>query len=467
MRRFVAYGPAFVVLLTAASMLIIIPAAVRRITSAHTHARLTLAQQALDQDELLDRLDQAVRNVALAVEPSVVHIEVRDRASRLMTGSTGSGWVFDDAGHVVTNAHVVAGARDIFVQFFDGARVRAELVGADPFADIAVLRVEPGSHLHPMRRATGLRVRQGERVFAFGSPFGFKFSMSEGIVSGLGRNARGPAGFASTTNYIQTDAAINPGNSGGPLVDIRGRLVGMNVAIATSHDTRAADAQSSGISFAIPLTTIETRVPQILAGGFVPGFLGVSFRDSSRFIDDPAYRSTGVTVGSVVPDSPAEKAGLQVGDIIVAIDDEAPGDGAVLRSLISAKAPGEKVMLRVFRRGDQEPAQVLTLEVTLAEAPLSVQAERTAALIYERTGLAINELRRGLFVTGVDADSPAAGAGFVEGQRIVSAEGSEVATLEAMIQTLTQKGLLRGESVTLGVEDDTGQVKSLTLSVGR
>ncbi|NUQ68861.1 MAG: trypsin-like peptidase domain-containing protein [Phycisphaerales bacterium] len=467
MRRFVAYGPAFVVLLTAASMLIIIPAAVRRITSAHTHARLTLAQQALDQDELLDRLDQAVRNVALAVEPSVVHIEVRDRASRLMTGSTGSGWVFDDAGHVVTNAHVVAGARDIFVQFFDGARVRAELVGADPFADIAVLRVEPGSHLHPMRRATGLRVRQGERVFAFGSPFGFKFSMSEGIVSGLGRNARGPAGFASTTNYIQTDAAINPGNSGGPLVDIRGRLVGMNVAIATSHDTRAADAQSSGISFAIPLTTIETRVPQILAGGFVPGFLGVSFRDSSRFIDDPAFRGTGVTVGSVVPDSPAEKAGLQVGDIIVAIDDEAPGDGAVLRSLISAKAPGEKVMLRVFRRGDQEPAQVLTLEVTLAEAPLSVQAERTAALIYERTGLAINELRRGLFVTGVDPDSPAAGAGFVEGQRIVSAEGSEVATLEAMIQTLTQKGLLRGESVTLGVEDDTGQVKSLTLSVGR
>lgn len=467
MRRFVAYGPAFVVLLTAASMLIIIPAAVRRITSAHTHARLTLAQQALDQDELLDRLDQAVRNVALAVEPSVVHIEVRDRASRLMTGSTGSGWVFDDAGHVVTNAHVVAGARDIFVQFFDGARVRAELVGADPFADIAVLRVEPGSHLHPMRRATGLRVRQGERVFAFGSPFGFKFSMSEGIVSGLGRNARGPAGFASTTNYIQTDAAINPGNSGGPLVDIRGRLVGMNVAIATSHDTRAADAQSSGISFAIPLTTIETRVPQILAGGFVPGFLGVSFRDSSRFIDDPAFRGTGVTVGSVVPDSPAEKAGLQVGDIIVAIDDESPGDGAVLRSLISAKAPGEKVMLRVFRRGDQDPAQVLTLEVTLAEAPLSVQAERTAALIYERTGLAISELRRGLFVTGVDPDSPAASAGFVEGQRIVSAEGSEVATLEAMIQMLTQKGLLRGESVTLGVEDESGQVKQHTLSVGR
>jgi len=467
MRRFVAYGPAFVVLLTAASMLVIIPAAVRGITSAHTHARLTLAQQSLDQDDLLDRLDQAVRNVAIAVEPSVVHVEVRERSSRVTTGSTGSGWIFDDAGHIVTNAHVVAGARDIFVQFFDGARARAELVGADPFADIAVLRVEPGSHLHPVRRATGLRVRQGERVFAFGSPFGFKFSMSEGIVSGLGRNARGPAGFASTTNYIQTDAAINPGNSGGPLVDIRGRLVGMNVAIATSHDTRAADAQSSGISFAIPLTTIETRVPQILAGGFVPGFLGVSFGDQSRFIDDQAFRGMGVTVGSVVPGSPAETAGLLVGDVIIGIDDEAPGDGAVLRSLISAKAPGERVMLRVFRRGEQDQNQVLTLEVTLAQAPMGVQAERTAALIYERSGLAIAQLRRGLFITGVDPGSPAANAGFAEGQRVVSAEGQDVSTLEAMIQALTDKGLLRGETVTLGVEDETGQVRQLPLGMGR
>ncbi|MCX5688810.1 MAG: trypsin-like peptidase domain-containing protein [Planctomycetota bacterium] len=269
MRRFLAFGPAFVVLLVAAVVMVIAPGAMRSIQSARTAAMVDVAQRQLDASEnILERVNQAVRNVSVAVAPSVVHIDVMG-SGKSPFGSSGSGWIFDKLGHIVTNAHVVGAADSrVQVQFFDGRVVEAQIVGADLDSDIAVLKVAQASGMMPARRASNQRLEQGDKVFAFGSPFGFKFSMSEGIVSGLGRTARTALGMTRISNFIQTDAAVNPGNSGGPLVNVRGNVVGMNVAIATASDSRGtSEGQSAGISFAIPLTTIESRVDQLIAGG--------------------------------------------------------------------------------------------------------------------------------------------------------------------------------------------------------
>ncbi len=275
MRRIVSFGPAFVVLLTAGAVLVALPGMMMRVTAVRARERVELARQELDGDDILERFNRATQRVADAVEPSVVHLDIRMWRG---AGASGSGWVFDDDGHIVTNAHVVGPASRVDVQFFDGRVETGQVVGVDPLTDIAVLKVPTGDYLVPVRRATGERVHRGDRVFAFGSPFNFKFSMSEGIVSGLGRTARGGIGQAGITNYIQTDAAVNPGNSGGPLVDVNGRVVGMNVAIATAENSEGGtEGQSAGISFAIPLATIEPRVEQIIEGQTPrSGYLGVS-----------------------------------------------------------------------------------------------------------------------------------------------------------------------------------------------
>ncbi len=228
MRRFISFGPAFVVLLTISAVFVAVPAAVRRISAADTSARIVLAQRSLDDDDVLERINAATRNIANTVRPSIVHIEVSSDARRRWGArSTGSGWMFDAEGHIVTNAHVVRGAERIQVQFADGRIVESEQIKgqpflADPYTDVAVFKIPEGPGLFPMRRASGIQPQQGDHVYAFGSPFGFKFSMTQGIISGLGRDPSSAMESGGFTNFIQTDAAVNPGNSGGPVVDIMG-----------------------------------------------------------------------------------------------------------------------------------------------------------------------------------------------------------------------------------------------------
>ena len=220
------------------------------------------------EDNVLELINQASRNIALKVEPSVVHVSTSGNLagtsgrSGFFT-SSGSGWVYDGLGHVITNAHVVASADVIELQFQNGERRSARFIGSDVRSDIAVLRVDP-VRMHPAERSTRLP-EQGELVYAFGSPFDFRFSMSSGIVSGLGRSA----GLAAldTENFIQVDAAVNPGNSGGPLCDVQGRVIGMNTAIATGRGNQIGDeGQFAGIALAIPTRMIELIVDQIIAG---------------------------------------------------------------------------------------------------------------------------------------------------------------------------------------------------------
>ncbi len=392
MRRFYTYGPALLVLLTAAVAIIAAPPVLRQIQIAQIQAEVTRAQAELDGSTLLEQINAEKQAIAQAVQPSVVHLDVtlRGEGSRRGFRSNGSAFIYDETGHLITNAHVVRGATSIRAEFFDGRVMAAEIVGTDDRTDIAVLKVDPGRGMIPIRRASGEPLYAGDQVFAFGSPFGIKFSMSGGIVSGLGRSDG--ASFVNMvqgyTNFIQTDAAINPGNSGGPLVDVNGRLVGMNAAIANNReqfdqdsDMPAVQGQSAGIGFAIPLETIENVVDQLIDNEVVlRGYLGVmlgNYEFVRRRLESEGFMGSGVLISRTPPSQPAAEAGLRDGDVVIAIQDRDTPNIDVLRSIISVQEPGKPVNITVWRDG--EP---VTITVPLGAAFDTDPRETGSTLFY-------------------------------------------------------------------------------------
>jgi S1-C subfamily serine protease len=274
---------------------------------------------------------------------------------------TGSGTVLDRRGHILTNYHVVENARAIDVTLFDGQSYSAELVGRDASTDVAVLRVEaPEELLHPVAYGDSSRLKVGQRVFAIGNPFGLERTLTTGVVSSLNRSL--PSRNNRTIrSIIQTDAAINPGNSGGPLLDSRGRLIGMNTAIASRT------GQSSGVGFAIPVGIIARVVPQLIEHGrVIRADAGIT-----RVVET----DKGLLVVSLSTDGPAEKAGLQgfklirerrqigpfveerqrvdnsAADLIVAVDGQRVTSAEQFLTLIEAHQPGDEVTLTVVRQG--------------------------------------------------------------------------------------------------------------------
>jgi putative serine protease PepD len=261
----------------------------------------------------------------------------------------GSGFVYDDAGHIVTNEHVVDGASSISVRFWNGASYKATVVGTDPSTDLAVLKVDaPASLLQPLTLGDSSSLQVGEGVVAIGSPFGLEETVTSGIVSALHREMTAPNNF-TITDSIQTDAAINHGNSGGPLLDLNGKVIGVNAQIES--DT----GDNAGVGFAIPSNTVKPIVSQLISSGNVEhAYLGVAI----------ATASTGVKVTEVRSGTPAAKAGLQVGDVITAIDGTSVSDAAELSRAIDTKRPGDTVTLTYARDGKTK-----TATVKLAERP--------------------------------------------------------------------------------------------------
>ncbi|MCH7962286.1 MAG: trypsin-like peptidase domain-containing protein, partial [Planctomycetes bacterium] len=438
-----------------------------------------------------------------AVEPSVVHIEALRPSRGQRRVSSGAGWVFDDQGHIVTNAHVVGDSLKIDVQFSDGREVSAVIVGTDEYTDIAVLRASTRSGMFPITRATREPPRIGDRVFAFGSPFGFKFSMSEGIVSGLGRNPRSAVEISGFANFIQTDAAVNPGNSGGPLVDVSGRLIGMNVAIATGSQTDGSidgSGQSAGISFAIPLATIESVATQIIESGKVArGYFGIRYNGSWIVdVSDARTRRAGVAVTSVQEDGPAWRGGLRTNDVIVEINGQRITETDMLRSSIAPLRPGQRMRVRVWRSGDPDIAEVLDklhqrwwsdrgtigsmhpaplpgryemLTITLGEFP-------PVQFVYEslkQYGIQLVDTEDGPRVDAprisgrqfVSRRSSAYRDGLRHGQLIVSVQGHDVENTQDVLRFLTGAGFLETKAVLVVVEDADGEQRELSIRLSR
>jgi serine protease Do len=278
-----------------------------------------------------------------------------------MYGS-GSGWIYEDGKHIITNNHVVKGADEITVKFFDKTTRRATVVGTDPQTDIAVLEIKKETLLHGSKLAREV-TEQGDMVFAFGSPFQFEFSMSQGIVSGKGRRL-GILGQMGYEDFIQTDAAINPGNSGGPLTNIYGEVVGMNTAIATRTGSY------NGLGFAIPASMIKQIADQIIGKGKVSrGYLGVYIQDlDEKLAKTFAYKGEGVLVEDFASkESPAAKAGLKAGDIITHVNDQPVRSASELRGIVALQAPDATIDVKVFREG-----KALDVKVKLMEQPGNV-----------------------------------------------------------------------------------------------
>jgi S1-C subfamily serine protease len=278
---------------------------------------------------------------------------------------SGSGFIWDEQGHVVTNFHVVDGARSLTVTFHDQQTFEAKVVGLEPRKDVAVLKVDaPKSLLVPIRVAKGTELEVGQKAIAIGNPFGLDFTLTTGVVSAIGRSVQG-AGGVSIRDMIQTDAAINPGNSGGPLLDSEGQLIGMNTMIYSKSGA------SAGIGFAVPIATIARIVPQIIKTGRAEQIgLGIGIDPMQRLERRIGLR--GVIVLSVPEGSAAAKAGLKgitqtnrgiiLGDVIVKVDDKDVRDFDALYSILDAHKPGDVVKVTVVR-GDETRTVDITVTV--------------------------------------------------------------------------------------------------------
>ncbi len=270
----------------------------------------------------------------------------------------GSGVIVSAEGYILTNNHVVEAADDIEVALQDGRKFKAKVAGADPDSDLAVLRINAGSRLPAITLAQPESVRVGDWVLAIGNPFGVGQTVTSGIVSALGRSHLGVNTFE---NFIQTDAAINPGNSGGALVDSRGDLIGINTLIFSQS------GGSMGIGFAIPVSLAKNVMDQIIrSGGVTRGWIGIEVQEITPELAESFKLpdSKGALIAGVMRGSPADRAGIRPGDILLAVAGKKVDDGQAMMELIAAQTPGAEVPMRLRRDGRE-----LELKVAIAKRP--------------------------------------------------------------------------------------------------
>jgi len=310
---------------------------------------------------LLDAYSNAVMAAVDRVGPSVVHIDVRghnDRPRGAERRGSGSGFVFTPDGLILTNSHVVSGARAIQATFADGSSAQADLLGDDPDTDLALLRIG-GNHRASGVLGSSRRLRVGQLVIAIGNPYGYQHTVTAGVVSALGRSLRASTGRL-IDDVIQTDAALNPGNSGGPLVDSRGEIIGVNTAIIP---------MAQGICFATAIDTAKWVVAELLRHGRVRrAYLGLAgattplSRRVVRFFD--LAGESGLRVESVEPQGPAHLAGIESGDTIVGIGGQPVAGIDDLQKLLDETRIGKRTSVTLLRR-----TRKLELAVTPLEAP--------------------------------------------------------------------------------------------------
>jgi len=425
---------------------------------------LVVAGSAFGGDTTPQQLSQAFRRAAERSLPGVVHVQVhavrsarievpepfrgtpwedlfrRGQPSPAPREGSGSGFVFRADGYILTNNHVVEGAERVTVVLQDRREFDAEIVGRDPNTDVAVLKVD-AKDLPVVELGRSEEVEVGDWVVALGYPLRLGATATAGIVSAKGRQLgilrRDAEASAPLEHFIQTDAAINPGNSGGPLVDLEGRAIGMNTAIASPT------GYYSGYGFAVPIDLVKRVAEDLIAHGAVRRpKLGVAIDDVDP-ADREVYRldrAAGAEIKRVEAGSAAERAGLRLGDVIVAVDGRAVDSSGELMELLAMKKPGDRARLDVVRYGER-----LRVEVALDSFEPAVKPKKEAAREREdslaRLGFAASELtpelarrlrteaKRGVVVTQVEAGSAAERAGLRAGMIVESFNGADVGSV--------------------------------------
>ncbi len=360
--------------------------------------------------------------------------------------SLGSGVIVNPEGYILTNNHVVEGASDVQVTLNDKRTFKASVAGTDPRSDIAVLKI-PATNLPSITLGNSSKMKVGDVVLAIGDPFGIGETVTMGIVSATGRKGLGIGGPEGYEDFIQTDAAINPGNSGGALVNARGELIGINSAIITG-----GGGGNQGIGFAIPIDMARSVMEQILKSGKVTrGYIGVGIQEVTPDLAKAFGVSSaeGALVGSVAPDGPGARAGLERGDVITSLNGRPVSDYGDLRLQISQMAPGTAVKLGILRSGQKRELTVTLVEypekaVAAAEPTVGenamegVQVETLTPEIARQLNLPANA--PGVVITNVDPDSPAADARLQRGDVIQEVDGKAVSNLNEFQGAVREAG---------------------------
>ena len=368
--------------------------------------------------------------------------EIPNKPQKRKEFALGSGVILSKNGYIVTNYHVVSGATKIIVKTIDGKKYTAKLIGSDPKTDLAVIKIE-AKNLKPITIADSSKVEVGDLVLAIGNPFGLRESVTAGIVSAVNRTS---IGLNDYENFIQTDAAINPGNSGGALVDMKGRLIGINSAIISRS------GGNNGIGFAIPSNMVKFVVKSLIEKGkVVRGYLGVLISNI-----DPSKAKLygidhGVLINKVEPNSAASEAGLKPGDIIVAVDGEKVKNAGELRNKIAFKGAGAVVTLKVYRNG-----KYITIKAKL-------KALKTKTLkvqdIESLKGVTLKEENHQVVIENVEPNTYAAMVGLQKGDIILkvktikTGKWIEIHSIDELTKLL--KGLNKGDALAQIKRDNT------------
>lgn len=427
-----------------------------------------LTQEEIDALSAVNTLSRAFTGVAKIIRPAVVNIKVERRVAvrgfndpleffTEMFGpfgprsqprinqqrqiGQGSGVIVDAAGYILTNNHVVGDADAIRVILLDGRELPAELIGADPGSDVAVIKVE-AENLTVAQLGDSDNIEVGEWVLAVGNPFGLDFTVTSGIVSARGRTGMN---VLEMEDFIQTDASINPGNSGGPLVNLRGEVIGINSFIYTPSAADAGPFSQSriggsvGVGFAIPSNMARSIMQSLISHKQITSsYLGL---ESQTLTPDLAHAfglqsPKGALVQSVTRESPADKAGLRRGDIVVRWGKREISDDQQFRNLVTITTPGQPTEVEVFRDG-----MPLVLEVILDASAPEVVIEGRSDRFLQNLGIEVADLTpevrdeigydasaTGVLVTSVDRNSPARKMGFQPGSLIIAINGTEIRT---------------------------------------
>lgn len=345
----------------------------------------------------------------------------------------GSGFVMNRDGYILTNNHVVEDADQIKVKFANGREYDGKIVGRDPKTDLALIKIKGSSDLQPLNLGNSDELKVGSWVVAVGSPFGLEQTVTAGIVSAKGR----VIGSGPYDNFIQTDASINPGNSGGPLINMKGEVVGINTAIIAS---------GQGIGFAIPINMAKEIAPQLQEKGHVTrGWLGVSIQEVTPGLAKSfnLKEKKGALVAQVISGSPAEKAGIEQGDIIVEFDGKEVNDSKDLPRMVASTPVGKAVTIKLIRNGKFLDRQMKVGEmeekVEVAEAPshksLGITVQNLTPEIARGLGL---KKDTGVVVTRVESGSPAADAGIQTGDVVHEVNRKPVKNVEDFVQKVDQ-----------------------------